>query len=162
MVVYTEGGIYLDTDVEIIKLSDDLLNNSAYFGFENNEYIATGLGFGAEQNHPILKTMIDEYKPLLDGKHGVIMCPRLNTNALTKFNFKMNGEFQKIGAVCVYPSEYFNPYDDPTGRLHITERTYSIHWFSKSWASKKMVIRSQLTKPFHRWFGIDVFKRLKR
>lgn len=129
MIVYTEGGIYLDTNVEIIKSLDDLFNNSAYFGFENNEYIATGLGFGAEQNHPILKTMIDEYKPLLDGKHGVIMYPRLNTNALKKFNFKMNGRFQKIRAVCVYPSEYFNPYDDPTGRLHITERTYSIHWF---------------------------------
>ena len=61
----------------------------------------------------------------------------------------------------IYPADYFNPYDDPTGRLNKTKNTYSIHWYSKSWMDKKTVLRSELTKPIHRMFGKDVFHRGK-
>jgi len=63
----------------------------------------------------------------------------------------------RAGAVAVYPAEYFNPYDDPTGILRKTDKTYSIHWYGKSWLDKKTVIRSKIMKPVHRIFGVDVF-----
>lgn len=150
MVVYQNGGIYFDVDVEVIRNFDDLLDNKAFFGFETNEYVASGLGFGAEKENPVIKTMIDEYEQLLDGKHGTIGCPVLNTQALKKRGLVLNGKMQHLDYATVYPICYFNPYDDPTGRLNITDDTYSIHWFQKSWMSTKSKIRSKLMKPLHR------------
>ena len=60
-IIYDNGGIYLDIDVEIIKPLDDLLKYDSFFGFENPEFIATGLGFGAVKHNKIVKQMMDEY-----------------------------------------------------------------------------------------------------
>lgn len=154
--VYEQGGIYFDTDVEVIRSFDDLLENKAFFGFENNEFINTGLGFGAEPQNEVVMKMINEYDGLLDGTHGTIGCPHLNTESLLKCGLKQNGEKQTVNCATVYPSEYFNPYDDPTGILAKTDKTYSIHWYGKSWMDKKTILRSQLTKPIHR-----ICKKLK-
>lgn len=153
------GGIYMDTDVEVVKPLDPLLDNKAYFGFENDEYVNTGEGCGAEAHNPIIIAMIKEYEFLLDGNHGTIGCPILNTEALKKFDLVLNGKYQDLGECSVYPSDFFNPYDDPTGRLCKTNNTYSIHWYAKSWMSRKSVIRSCLTKPLHRIFGTNLRKR---
>lgn len=62
LIIYQEGGIYYDTDVELIKKPDQLLKNEAFYGFENEQNIATGLGFGACMNHPSLLAMIRQYE----------------------------------------------------------------------------------------------------
>ena len=162
VVIYEHGGIYFDTDVEVIKPIDKLLQLDAFMGFENDSHVATGLGFGAEANHVVLKKMLDEYEELLDGKHGVIGCPILNTQAMVKLGLELNGKKQAVAESVVFPKEYFNPYDDPTGRLLKTKNTYSILWYSKSWMSKKAILRSKITQPFHRIFGVDCFKWLKK
>ncbi|MCQ2514346.1 MAG: glycosyl transferase [Ruminococcus sp.] len=158
LIIYNEGGLYFDVDVEIIKPIDDLLENQAFFGFETDEYVNTGVGFGAEKHGQIVKMMLDEYDDLLDGKNGTVGCPILNTRALIKAGLVANGKKQNINGIQVYPSDYFNPYDDPTGRLNKTENTYSIHWFAKSWMSRKNIIRSILTKPIHRLLGTNLRK----
>ena len=63
---------------------------------------------------------------------------------------------------CIVRNGWGNPYDDPTGTLRKTQNTISIHWYSKSWLSKSAIIRSRLTKPFHRILGVDCFKFLRR
>ncbi len=158
-VVYENGGIYFDTDVEVIRSIDALCENEAFFGFENNDYVATGLGFGAEKEHRVLKKMLEEYDPLMHEDISVIKCPELNTNALMYYGLKKDGSLQNVAGAVIYPEDYFNPYDDPTGRLNITENTYSIHWYAKSWMSKKTVLRSKLTRPLHRLFGKDAFRK---
>ena len=160
-VVYENGGIYFDTDVEVIRSIDTLCEDEAFFGFENNDYVATGLGFGAEKEHPVLKKMLEEYDPLMNEDITVIKCPELNTNALMYYGLKKDGKLQNVEGAVIYPEEYFNPFDDPTGKLNITENTYSIHWYAKSWMSKKAVIRSKLTRPLHRIFGKDAFRKKK-
>ena len=72
IVVQNYGGIYFDTDVEAVRNFDDLLDNIAFFGFETNEYVNTGLGFGAEKENEVVKQMIREYDHLLDGKNGYL------------------------------------------------------------------------------------------
>ena len=161
-VVERQGGIYFDTDVELLRPVDDLLAHPAWFGFESSEYVNTGVGFGAEAGNPAVRAMLAEYEPLLDGAQGVIGCPTLNTQALVKQGLKRDGACQNIGCAVVYPAEYFNPYDDPTGRLNRTKNTYSVHWYAKSWLSKGAVLRSKLTKPFHRVFGTKCFEWLKK
>lgn len=157
IIINENGGIYLDTDVEVIKPFDYLLKHEAYFGFETNEYVNTGLGFGAEANNPVVLQMISEYDDLLDGKHGVVGCPELNTRALVKAGLQKSGLYQELEHATVFPADFFNPYDDPTGRLNTTSNTYSIHWFGRSWMSTGKVLRSKLTKPLHR-----LQKRIKK
>ena len=72
-----------------------------------------------------------------------------------------HGKKQEVEGAQIFPIEYFNPYDDPTGRLNKTRETYSIHWFAKSWMDKKTIIRSMLLKPIHRMFGTELRKRRK-
>ena len=162
IVVQKYGGIYFDTDVEVVRNFDDLLDNIAFFGFETNEYVNTGLGFGAEKENEIVKQMIREYDRLLDGKNGMIGCPTLNTEALLKFGLVQNGEKQKVGNAIVFPQDYLNPYDDPTGKLSKTMNTYSIHWYGKSWLNKGTVFRSKLMKPIHRVFGANCFSFFRK
>lgn len=158
-IVYEQGGIYLDVDVELVKSLDDLLENDAYFGFETKEFINTGVGFGAKKGSIAVKTLLEEYNQLLDGTKDVIGCPKLNTEGVIKLGLERNGQLQKLADCTVYPADYFNPYDDPTGRLNTTKNTYSIHWYAKSWLDKKTIIRSKLTKPLHRIFGTDFLKK---
>ncbi len=162
LVLYHEGGIYFDVDVELVRPIDELHQNPSYFGFETDQYINTGLGFGAEAGNVVLKQMIAEYDELLDGEHGVVGCPTLNTQALVKCGLILNGQKQDLEGAVVYPVEYFNPYDDPTGRLNVTETTYSIHWYFKSPHNKATIIRSKLMRPIHRLFGTDAFRRGKK
>lgn len=161
-VVEQYGGVYFDTDVELLRPIDALLDNEAFFGFESNEYVNTGVGFGAEAGNPTVKAMLAEYDSLLDGEHGVIGCPNLNTQALIKLGLQLDGRHQELEHAVVYPADYFNPYDDPTGRLSKTKNTYSVHWYAKSWLSRGAVLRSTLTKPLHRLFGVDCFKWLRK
>ncbi len=161
-VVEQHGGIYFDVDVELLRPMDDLLHNQAYFGFETPKYVNTGLGFGAEAGNPVVRQMLTEYDPLLEGNSGVIGCPTLNTQALVKCGLRQDGTMQHLAHVAVYPPDYFNPYDDPTGRLNVTENTYSIHWYFKSPHGKITILRSKIMRPLHRILGTNFFRKHSR
>ena len=148
--VFENGGIYFDTDVEAVKPFDELLPNKAFFGFETKDYVNTGHGFGAEAKAEILKALIDAYDRVIDGQHGTVGCPVLNTEALVKNGFEMNGETQTRNGVVVYAKEYFNPFNDNTGVLTKTDNTYSIHWYGKTWMDRKDIVRNKLTRVIHR------------
>lgn len=171
LVVYQNGGVYFDTDVEVIRNIDFLLNNKAFFGFETsgmyesnpkNASTNSGLAFGSVASGRALQAMIKEYDRLLDGKHGTIMCPKLNTIALEKLGLKRDGSYQKFSWGTVYPKEYFNPYESTTGQLNKTQNTVSIHWYMGSCLTTKQKIRAVISKPLHRVFGVDFMRKLRR
>ena len=151
LVIEENGGIYLDTDVELIKPLDDLLNNEAYIGFETDEYVNTGMGFGSVAHGAMVREMIAQYDELSDGTHATVSCPILNTQAMDKLGMQRNGKMQHLSQATVYPAEWFNPYNSVTGVLKKTDNTVSIHWYSKSWMSKATVIRCKLLRPLHRF-----------
>ncbi len=161
-VVYQHGGLYFDTDVELKRNPDFLLDNEAFFGFENNQIVATGLGFGSVPGGIILENMLSEYEPLLDGKSGTIGCPILNTQALLKLGLKTNGEYQELPCGVIYPKQYFNPYESTTGRLEMTKNTVSIHWYTGSWLTWKQRLRSAVGKPLHRVFGTSFMEKFRK
>lgn len=165
VVIQKYGGIYFDTDVEVIKNFDRFLQYQAFYGFESKDYINTGHGFGAEVNHLTVKMMLEQYLSLQPNKNDsyeLAACPKLNTEALLPLGLKLDGKRQAVAGAEIFPSEYFNPYDDPTGVLRKTKNTFSIHWYSKSWISKRKILKSKLTKPFHRLFGVECFDLLKK
>ena len=156
-VVEQEGGLYFDTDVEVVRRPDGLLQScNAYFGWETLEYLNTGLGFAAEPHHPAVKAMLKMYESLVaNGKYmyeKMQGCPQLNTLALVSLSLKQDGTKQSVCDAIILPSDYMCPFHDATGKMNETENTFSIHWFSKSphgkWAAWKM----NFTRPLHRWF----------
>jgi hypothetical protein len=161
-VVAEQGGVYFDTDVELLRPIDELLENEAFFGFETPQYVASGLGFGSVAHGTAIEAMLREYDVLLDGTQGVRMCPALNTAALEKLGLVLDGSMQTVAGALVMPMEYLNPYESATGRLNKTKNTYSIHWYNASWMSTGRKLRSAITRPLHRIFGEDCFKWLKR
>lgn len=162
LVVEEYGGVYFDTDVEVVRPIDELLSHQAFFGFENEQFVASGLGFGAEAHAPTIKAMVHEYDPLLSGENGVQGCPLLNTQALIPFGLQQNGTKQEVAGAVIYPTEYFNPYDSATGRLNKTDNTYTIHWYSAFWQSNKSRVMVKITRVFHRVFGVHCFDWLNR
>lgn len=165
LIVMEHGGLYFDTDVELFKRPDDLLKYESFYGFENDQNINTGLGFGSEKGHTVVCAMVEEYcklEPNNQGDYPLIGCPVINTRVLVRLGLKLNGERQSICGAEILPIEFLNPYDDPTGRLNKTENTVSVHWYAKSWLDKRTVLRSKLTKPLHRILGVNCLSWFKR
>lgn len=161
-VVAEHGGVYFDTDVELVRPIDGLLEHEAFFGFETPRYVASGLGFGSVAHGTAIEAMLHEYDFLLDGTEGVRGCPILNTAALEKLGLATDGSRQTVAGALILPVECLNPYESATGRLNKSKNTYSIHWYSGSWMSWKQRLRGGITRPLHRIFGEDCFKWLKK
>lgn len=164
-IIAQQGGLYFDTDVELLRSPDEFLQYGAFYGFENDAHVNTGEGFGSEAGHPSILAMKKQYtdlKPNEDGSYPIIGCPVLNTQALVHLGLKLDGSRQNIAGAEILPADYMNPYDDPTGLLNKTKNTVSIHWYSKSWLSKGIILRSKIMKPLHRIFGVDAFKRFRK
>lgn len=165
VVVHQYGGVYFDTDVEVIAPIDELLKNEAFYAFENDNYVATGLGFGAEKNHITIQKMVEayaEFAPKIGEVFEFIGCPTLNTQALLPLGLKLNGKLQNVSGAVILPRDYMNPYEDATGRLNKTANTVSIHWYSKSALPRSSIIRSRITRVFHRLFGVNSLAWLRR
>lgn len=161
-VVEKHGGVYFDTDVEVIKPIDILLENSAFYCFETNEYVASGLGFGSVAHGESISKMLAEYDFLLSGDAGVVGCPKLNTSALVKLGLQQNGTVQKVADAMILSSDYMNPFDTATGIIRKTENTVSIHWYSAAWLNPWRRLRTRIMRPLHRIFGVNAFKRFRK
>ena len=141
-IVYENGGIYYDTDVEVVKSPEHLLGYSAWFGFEEEKQVATGLGFGAEKGAPILAAMLADYRDipfvLEDGSFDLTPCPVRNTAALVRAGLILDNTQQLLpGNIAVFPKDWFCPLDYLTGKLCKTKDTVSIHRYAASWYTEK-------------------------
>ena len=161
-VVAEHGGLYFDTDVELIRPLVLPEPCEAFFGFETREYVASGLGFGSVPHGRVIEAMLAEYDFLLDGTQGTRGCPILNTQALVKLGLKQDGSLQRVADTLVLPADYLNPFDAVTGVVEKTKNTISIHWYSASWMSPAMVCKSKIGRFLRRIFGADCLRFIKR
>ena len=152
--IYKYGGIYLDTDVEIIKSLDSLLEYKGFAGFEDKNHIALGLGFGAEKENRIIRSLMETYlnNPFLktDGSPDLTPSPVLNTDVLIALGVEPNGKKQDIDGFVFLSSDYLCPKDNITGKISLSDNTYSIHHYDASWLDDEMLyikkIRLMLAK----------------
>lgn len=153
------GGVYFDTDVEVVRSISPLLNDEGFIGFENDQFVNSGQAMAAVPHQPVVQAMIEEYKKLhfanADGTVNAVGCPHLNSDVLERFGLVRNG--QMVAGIHVYPADYFNPLDSVTGKLTKTENTYSIHWYSMSWLPKHIRLRSKIVRFCKRTLGRDIF-----
>lgn len=170
-ILLNEGGIYFDTDVEVIKSFDDIVASGAFMGVELPSHdgsfpaVNPGLGLGAEPGNVVVKSIFDYYKTLHfvdeDGNMNPGTVVTHTTDVLSSsFNLRPVNEIQKLTSVTIYPSDFFNPFDDLTGTLSTTRNTRSIHWFSKSWIDRPLWF-SSLSRLLHRIFGIQFFSTIR-
>ena len=163
--IYKNGGIYLDTDVELIR-ELDLTNIRTFFCLQNKKTIATGLGFGSEPNNGLIKKMMDDYENIgfikKKNELDLTSCPTRNTKSVEYF-FSENGviDIKSKGDIIIYPPEYFCPIDFETKQMKITENTIAIHWFSGTWLSADKKIKLLIKKVLIKVFGYDTFNKIK-
>ncbi len=170
-ILYQYGGVYFDTDVEVIKPFDDILVKGPFMGCEidggdKEINVAPGLGIAANPGMGIYKDILDFYLTQhflnTDGTINTETVVKKTTKLLIEHGLKDIKGIQEVDGITIYPKEYFNPLHDSTGVLSITDNTYSIHWYSKTWLNPKAKLRSKLTRPFHRIFGDDCFERFRK
>ncbi len=140
-VLTEEGGVYLDTDVELIKPLDDLLNESFVLSLENDVYAETAV-IMSEAHHPLLEKMEEFYRTIEfteNGKQNVMPNPFYFTYFLCRdYGFELKSGKTSREGVSVLPKEYFAPKDYLTRKLCITENTRAVHHFDASWGDKKL------------------------
>lgn len=160
-VIYDEGGIYLDIDVEVTRNFDPLLSYDCFLGTEPSGFVNTGIGFGAQKKNPIIEMMLHQYDGhfvLSDGSFDMKPCPQKNTEILLNLGFVFDeNTIWRKNNIAIFPPKYFCPLDYETEELHITEDTFSIHHFGASWHNQwtkcMHIIRKQCLKCFGKKTG---------
>lgn len=173
-IVYKHGGIYLDTDVELIKNLDSLLHEKCFMGMELPGRVATGLGFGAEREAGFLEKHIRMYKDssfLNEKGYNLSTCIDYTLKVLGEYTFLNEDTIQKFEDVTIYPTEYFCPLNMRSNKLVKTNNTYSIHWYDASWKSSNKFIRNLQKKllplkiiartSVERYIGVGSYNKLK-
>ena len=170
-ILYHYGGIYFDTDVEVIKPMDDIIERGPFMGIEVmgierfNSYplVNPGMGVGAESNMAFFKRMLEAYADLHFGYEkgrvtdkGVVW---RTTDLLIHSGLQPGENHQVIDHINIYPIDFFNPYDDLTGKLRVTENTRSIHWYAATWQNRN-IIMWKVSQLIHRCVGL-FFYRIK-
>jgi len=136
-----EGGVYLDTDFEILKRLDPLLMNDCFLGFQRIEphigWATNGI-LGATKNHPFLHMCLERTQKIFLEQNFFILSPRLTTLILKEMGLREYG-LQTINGVTIYPKEYFYPYAwyEQFTPDCITENTYAVHHWEGSWIDTK-------------------------
>lgn len=173
-VLYKYGGLYFDTDVRVIRPFDDIVERGPFMGFEIDpafgataSAVAPGLGLGVNPGLGLYKEILGRYAQLRfrtsQGSNNYGMgIVRITTDALRAHGLADTPGIQHVAGVWVYPAEYFNPLDDATGRLTITDNTRSVHLYTKTWADHYGPFRIWATRWAHRLFGVNSMARLKR
>lgn len=159
------GGVYFDTDVEVIRSFDDVLAAGPFMGQEAVS-VNPGLGMAAYAGMPFLEEMLRHYAGLhftdSDGRvlGGTVVSH--TTKLLEAHGYERRRTIQQAAGFTIYPEEWFNPLDDLTGRLRISSDTHSIHRYAKTWCDNAAPWRVRLSRMAHRTIGLQASGRIRR
>ena len=155
-ILHKYGGIYFDTDVEVIRPIDDIIARGNFMGFEtdpnpakgdaSNASVNPGLGLGVAPGLGVIKKMLDYY----ENKHFICEANMRNqitvvyicTKVLMENGLQNVEGIQKVDDdIYIYPAEYFCPINVTTGRIHVEKNTRTIHHYAGTWVDKKFSLK---------------------
>lgn len=154
-ILYRYGGLYFDTDVEVIRDMTPIIGAGPYMGCELQDgTVNPGLGLAAEPRMTVYRQILDNYTRMRffnpDGTRSDYSMIPMITSMLRGEGLREATSIQDIMGIKIYPVEYFNPLDSLTGRLRKTANTYSIHWYMASWAEPQPWWLKKLKQLYHR------------
>lgn len=166
-ILHEYGGVYFDTDVEVIRPMEDIIFAGGFMACEQDtpSHVAPGLGLAAEPGLELYKELLEEYhsRHFLneDGSFNLKTIVEYTTDSLRKHGLTDTDKIQFVAGISVYPKAYFNPMDMSSGRLVITQNTRSIHHYAASWESKKNIFRGKVYRFIYRCFGEGAAEALR-
>lgn len=173
-ILYHYGGLYFDTDVEVIRDMTDIVGAGPFMGCESkfnpkakdeDVDINPGLGIGAVANLDVYREILDYYSTLHfinpDRTFNVVTVVKHTSRVLCRHGLRNVPAVQTVAGINIYPYDYFNPFDNATGKMMKTANTRSIHWYSMTWIENKNPIRTFATRLIHRVFGVNSLAWLK-
>ena len=161
-ILYHYGGLYFDTDVEVIKPMNEIIEKGPFMGCENTAKkrnkvgdssglelgVNPGLGIGTTARLEFYKEILDKYSTmhflLPNGLMNQVTVVEYTTQLLCLKGLKSSNEVQQVAGIWVYPKEYFCPKDYTTGKVTITQNTVSIHHYSETWFPWYMKLEGKL------------------
>lgn len=163
--LYKIGGIYLDTDVEVIKPLDPFLEHEAFSGFEDGIHLQSGT-MGARRGHPWIRELLDEYEGRSffreDGSVDTTTNTAMITRNCSRHGLRIDGSYQRLAnGVVFYPRTYFSPYDYINGGSYLTDESYTIHHFAKSWMPAHVRWRSDMKRLVGKTLGPKFVSRMR-
>ncbi len=156
-VLYKYGGIYMDTDIELIKNLEDFLMEDAFMGYETKETISTSL-IGAVKGNDWIRHCLSYY----EGRHFFLPVGNIDktTNVqvisaeITKyFDVHLKGDLMKLTNLTLYPKDFFCPKNALSGRIQVTDNTYAIHYFDGSWLADEEKEKKRRLEKYRKYFG---------
>ena len=166
-VLYHFGGMYFDTDVEVIRPMNDVLEKGPFMGFEQAgecPAVNPGLGLAAVPGMSLYKAILNRFEHMSflteNGNSDPYTMIPMVTDLLKERGLVCNGTIERIACVNIYPPDWFNPFDDATGKLRKTENTRTIHWFAKSWMPAEPAWAIALKRALRRNLGKEAIQRL--
>lgn len=160
-ILYRYGGIYFDTDVEVIRSIDDIIERGNFMGFETDPKpqlkadaseasVAPGLGLGVNPGLGLIKKMLDFYEgrhfEFVPGGIGQLTIVHIATEVLRKAGLKQQQGIQQVDDMWIYPAEYFCPINLKTGRIHVKPNTRTIHHYAGTWQDKHFSFKELIKK----------------
>ncbi len=173
-ILYNYGGLYFDTDVEVIKPFDDIISSGAFMGCENQYKkdgspielgVNPGLGVGAYPAMDLYKEILESYSTLKfknpDGSMNMKTVVQYTTELLCKKGLRNSPHKQTVAGIDIYPRDFFSPKSFDSGKINISPATRSIHHFSMSWMSSRAKTGVAAERILTSLFGTRFVGRLK-
>ena len=168
-ILYHYGGVYFDTDVEVLKPIDDIIEIGNFLGVEQqrNNYItvAPGLGLAVEKDNPMIKDLMLNYENshflCSNGTIKVQNIVEITTDYLMTKGLRNTNGIQQCCGFTIYPKDYFCPIDYDTRELKITSNTRTIHHYAESWVPKSTRFKNAIGRLFGNKF-LQGLIRVKR
>lgn len=157
------GGLYFDTDVEVLKkFPNELFEKEAFTGVESGGKVSPGLVFYCPPHFWLVQEMLESYRMSvfenLNRKSKPMTINERITRILVERGYRENGKMQYINGLSIYPSEYFCAYDLSIHEPEITGNSITMHHYAGSW--KEQTIKKKLQKTLKCYIGIKNYRSL--
>jgi len=155
------GGVYFDTDVELLKpIPDELMELDAFTGFESEDMVNPALVYGTVANHPVLTKAMERYQRETFTTDVTIV--DIFTDVLKENGLKGNNTRQTVCGLEILPTEYFGCFNHEIQAFEKTENTISIHHYYASWQPWYSKLRFKVIKIAAKALGKERYLRIKR
>ena len=139
-ILYNYGGIYFDTDVEVIKPMNEVIDKGPFMGCENDNpvTVAPGLGIGVHPGHILCKEILDLYEKqhfIENGRQNLTTVVTYMMQILMRHGLRNEPVIQNVDGIYIYPTEFFCPKSIVDGKIRLTGNSYTIHHYDQSWQS---------------------------